>query len=148
MKNVIEDLYTLFSTESTLNNDNTTSIKVKTFRKYPDPLITDYPALLLVRKNKTSQIKTVNLGYLNTYSVDILLMTQDYEESTNCLKGIDNLDKLVEIVEGLIQKNPKIDGKYYNTEITGISFNTFTTDNYINFSAIVSLDVKKKVQYN
>ena len=148
MKNVIDDLYNLFINTAELNNDNTTSIKVKTFRKYPDPLITDYPALLLVRKNKTSQIKSANLGYLNIYSVDILLMTQDYEDSVNCLKGIDDLDRLVDIVEKLFQKNPKIDGKYYNTEITNINYNTFTANNFINFSSVVSIDIKKKVQYN
>lgn len=148
MKQVIDDLYTLLFNDPLLNSDTSVNIKVNTFYKYANPLIELYPALLLIRKSENSQIKTVSSGYLNTYSIDILLMTQEFEETTKSLKGIDDLDKLVKNVRSILQKNPKINGNYYDSLISGIEYQSFVTDNYINFTAIISFNIQKKVYYN
>jgi len=59
MKQAVTDLYNLLSTNPLLLSDTGDNIKVNTFAQYANPLIDNFPAILLIRRSKAKQIKTI-----------------------------------------------------------------------------------------
>lgn len=148
MKQAVTDLYNLLSTNPLLLSDTGDNIKVNTFAQYANPLIDNFPAILLIRRSKAKQIKTIASGYIENYSIDILAMTQQFETDYTILDGVEALDKLVKNIETILQQNPKINGNYLDSNIDGTDYDSFVTNNYINFTATISVTLQKRVVYN
>ncbi|HNY10698.1 MAG TPA: hypothetical protein PKK26_03810 [Candidatus Wallbacteria bacterium] len=147
MKKTIKDIYTLLSVDTRLKTDGVDTIAVKTFREFNDPLVMDFPAVMLERVSKDKQIKSMPSGYLETFSVDIVCVTTEYGDSDNGsnMLGYDRIDTLTNIVEKILQENPKIDGSYLDSDITSTRYEAGAADNYIFYSAIISLTAKRRV---
>ena len=97
-------------------------------------------------KNQDSLIFNV-LDFEN-YSIDILAMTQQFETDYITLDGVEALDKLVKNIETILQKNPKINGSYLDSNIDGTEYDSFVINNYINFTATITVTLQKRVVYN
>lgn len=148
MKTSVTDLYNLLTTNPLLLSDTGDNIKVNTFCAYANPLINNFPAILLIRKSKAKQIKTIASGYIENFTIDILAMTQQFETDYTTLDGVEALDKLVKNIETILQKNPKINGSYLDSNIDGTEYDSFVINNYINFTATISVTLQKRVVYN
>jgi len=75
-------------------------------------------------------------------------MTQQFEADYTILDGVEALDKLVKNIETILQQNPKINGNYLDCNIDGTDYDSFVTNNYINFTATISVTLQKRVVYN
>ncbi|HNQ20167.1 MAG TPA: hypothetical protein PKI46_03790 [Bacteroidales bacterium] len=148
MKQAIDDLYTLLTGNVLLQNDIGNNVKVETFCKYANPLIETFPAILLIRKSKAKQIKTVSSGYIENFTIDIMAMTQQFETDYVTMTGLEQLDKLVKNIETILQQNPKINGSYLDSNIDGTDYDSFINSNYINFIATITLTMQRRVVYN
>lgn len=148
MKTAINDIYTLLKNDSRLNTDGTDTLKVKTFCKYEDPLIPDYPAISLKRMSKNKQIKTMPSGYVESLNIEIICDCQELETGTDGATpaGFDKLDTLTGIVEKIIQSNPKINGSYLDSTISDTRYEAASDGNYIFFRAVVVLTIKRMVR--
>jgi hypothetical protein len=149
MKQAITDLYNLLKNNAKLNVDNATSIKVNTFCKYEDPLIPEFPCISLKRLSKNKQVRTMPLGYIETFVIEIIAEVQNMEtDNVNVTSsGFDDLDKMTGIIENIIQETPKINGTYLNSDIQDTAYEAYNNDNYINYKAVITVQLQRKVIY-
>lgn len=148
MKTAITDIYNILKNDARLNTDGVETIKVKSFCKYEDPLIPDYPSISLKRISKSKKIKTMPSGYVESLYIDIIVDCQELELGADSATpaGFDKLDMLTGIIEKILQESPKINGNYLDSEISDTKYAAASEGNYIFFRAEISLMVKRFVR--
>ena len=159
MKRLIDDVITLLQNHPRLKNDGeidytnvkgvtkkVTAVKIKTFCKFEDDLILEYPAIIVARKSKAPLKDRETMGTITTaLNVDIVAFVQDFEgtltdtNNASYSKGFEGIDLLEEIITDILNEYPKINNSYVESDITNSDYSALPNDDKINFGVTLTL---------